>query len=333
MRVFVTIHLSLEDSNKFHKRTSLFQKAIEDTAWLEHMRRIMESAVSIAHWNVVDRHNVLVHCSDGWDRTPQLTSLVMLMLDPFYRTISGFIVLIEQEWFVLGHKFKDRGGFSINGWGDPDRSPIFEQFLHCVYQMLYQKARIFEFNENMLLFLVQHTCSGWFANFTVNSDRERSNVKDKGFSLWQYIEDNRSQFTNENYENESSSYFIPMVSAKHLVLWQNRFLGWHNLLVTFNWSIESLEFEEEVNSFGAWFPEADKVKECSQCGKKFTFFNPRALCKVCLLVLCDSCLGPSKICENCRILDSPLSRAQSEHAERNRISSNILGIETSQGDL
>ena len=36
--------------------------------------------------------SVLVHCSDGWDRTSQLTSLSQLMMDSYYRTINGFIV-------------------------------------------------------------------------------------------------------------------------------------------------------------------------------------------------------------------------------------------------
>lgn len=31
---------------------------------------------------------VLVHCSDGWDRTPQIVSLAELMLDPYYRTVT-----------------------------------------------------------------------------------------------------------------------------------------------------------------------------------------------------------------------------------------------------
>lgn len=40
--------------------------------------------------NTVDREGrpVLVHCSDGWDRTPQIVALAKILLDPYYRTLE-----------------------------------------------------------------------------------------------------------------------------------------------------------------------------------------------------------------------------------------------------
>ncbi len=53
---------------------------------------MLGGAVRVAE--VLERHkaSVLVHCTDGWDRTAQLAALAMLMLDPDYRTIRGFEV-------------------------------------------------------------------------------------------------------------------------------------------------------------------------------------------------------------------------------------------------
>ena len=45
----------------------------------------------------VHRTSVVVHCSDGWDRTSQLTSLSMLLLDSYYRTLTGFMVSADAD--------------------------------------------------------------------------------------------------------------------------------------------------------------------------------------------------------------------------------------------
>lgn len=56
------------------------------------LQAVLGGAVRVAE--VIERHkaSVLVHCTDGWDRTAQLAALAMLMLDPDYRTIRGFEV-------------------------------------------------------------------------------------------------------------------------------------------------------------------------------------------------------------------------------------------------
>lgn len=135
-------------------------KLIHASSLAGHIRKILLAAGRIAHCIAYEQLSVLVHCSDGWDRTSQLTSLSMLMLDDYYRTLDGFIVLIEKEWLSFGHKFGDRLGYTVEGWKDEERSPIFAQFLDCVHQMLVQMPNAFEFNQSLLLFLMQHINSG-----------------------------------------------------------------------------------------------------------------------------------------------------------------------------
>lgn len=67
---------------------------------------ILAGALRIADKVESGKTSVVVHCSDGWDRTAQLTSLSLLMLDGYYRTIRGFEVLVEKEWLSFGHRFQ-----------------------------------------------------------------------------------------------------------------------------------------------------------------------------------------------------------------------------------
>jgi len=70
---------------------STFLSGLESSGWLKHIRSILETAWFIAR-AVSNGVSVVVHCSDGWDRTAQVCSLAALLLDPFYRTIQGFQV-------------------------------------------------------------------------------------------------------------------------------------------------------------------------------------------------------------------------------------------------
>jgi len=60
------------------------------------------------------------------------------MLDPYYRTIKGFQILIEKDWLSFGHQFQKRLGHYDKKHWDDQRCPIFIQFLDCVYQLIVQ---------------------------------------------------------------------------------------------------------------------------------------------------------------------------------------------------
>ena len=128
---------------------------LEATKWLDHIRAIMEATYRTVF--LIDRgRSVLVHCSDGWDRTAQIDGLAQICLDPFFRTIVGFEILIEKEWLSYGHMFQTRIGHGEGESGAEARSPIFLQFIDCVFQLTKQFPTYFQWNEKFLISLLDH---------------------------------------------------------------------------------------------------------------------------------------------------------------------------------
>ncbi|KAI0705935.1 protein-tyrosine phosphatase-like protein [Cytidiella melzeri] len=184
----------------------LDRQALRRSGWLRHLSAIMEGTVLIVKNVHVNSSHVLIHCSDGWDRTAQLSALSQICLDPYYRTVKGFQVLVEKDWMSFGHKFLDRCGhlssekFFISPPGDTsnasgaeaaqaffasvqnkfvsqkhiqETSPVFHQFLESVRQVQRQFPERFEFNERFLRQLHYHLFSCQFGNFLFNSERKR----------------------------------------------------------------------------------------------------------------------------------------------------------------
>ncbi|KAG6763457.1 hypothetical protein POTOM_030874 [Populus tomentosa] len=175
--------------------------------------------------------NFYFNMLDGWDRTSQLVALANLLLDPYYRTFTGFQALIEKDWLAFGHPFAERGGMpTVSGSSDrPDlcwqssvgsfslppmrpssgsfspptpssshaqnqQSPIFLQWIDCVSQLLRMYPFAFEFSSAFLVDLLDCVLSCRFGNFFCNSEKERQQV---GISeacgcLWAYLADLRS---------------------------------------------------------------------------------------------------------------------------------------------
>ncbi|XP_060106237.1 myotubularin-related protein 3 isoform X10 [Heteronotia binoei] len=200
--------------------------ALESTKWLQHLSVLLKSALLVVHAVDRDQRPVLVHCSDGWDRTPQIVALAKLLLDPYYRTIEGFQVLVETEWLDFGHKFADRCGHGENSDDLNERCPVFLQWLDCVHQLQRQFPCSFEFNEAFLVKLVQHTYSCLFGTFLCNNAKERGekHTQERTCSVWSLLRAGNKAFKNLLYSSQSESVLYPVCHVRNLMLWSAVYL-------------------------------------------------------------------------------------------------------------
>ncbi|GAU97135.1 hypothetical protein RvY_08487 [Ramazzottius varieornatus] len=209
----------IEDPNHFYSN-------LEATHWLSHIKAILAGALKIVDKVETYKSSVLVHCSDGWDRTSQLTSLSMIMLDPFYRTIRGFQVLIEKEWVSFGHKFAHRIGHGEEKEAT-ERSPVFLQFIDCVWQLTEQFETSFEFNERFLIAIIDNVHNCRFGTFLSNFEKEHGekNLKVKTVSLWSYINSDLTEYRNPFYYQQPQdstgvdNVLYPLTTHRYLKLW------------------------------------------------------------------------------------------------------------------
>lgn len=216
------------------------QDLLHRSQWLKHLSVVLEGAVLIARHVHYQFSHVVIHCSDGWDRTSQLSSLAQLFLDPYYRTIEGFMVLIEKDWLSFGHRFAERSGFlssekhfvQFNEVNQAQHvfntvsnklvkqshvkytSPVFHQFVDCVYQIMRQSPALFEFNERFLRRLFYHTYSCQYGTFLYNNEKDRvdNKIHTKTRSVWDYFLVRKKEFSNEKYDPKiisQSEIFLP----------------------------------------------------------------------------------------------------------------------------
>ena len=220
------------------------REALRRSGWLRHLGAVIEGTVLIVKNVHINSSHVLIHCSDGWDRTSQLSAMAQLCLDPYYRTIKGFQILVEKDWLSFGHKFLDRCGHlssekfflspaeSSGGGGGAEAaqaffasvqnkftspghlketSPVFHQFLECVRQVQRQFPERFEFNERYLHQLYYHLYSCQFGTFLWNNERERrideaggSPPFESTVSIWDWLDTPEEMEKNRNSDYDPS---------------------------------------------------------------------------------------------------------------------------------
>ncbi len=218
---------SMLKSNRFIENKSFFAN-FENSGWPSFIFGIILASINIAS-AVRKGYSVLIHCSDGWDRTTQLCCISQLILDKRYRTLDGFICLIEKDWLSFGHQFRYRCGMYCPGdspsnvASENQKSPVFIQWLDAVYQIMQQNITKFEYNTDLLYFLASEMFTGKYGTFLFNNELEREKFKarEKTVSIWTYVKENEFRFINPIYNPDDNLPFV--MNYKRVQLWNKYF--------------------------------------------------------------------------------------------------------------
>ncbi|GAM19107.1 hypothetical protein SAMD00019534_022820 [Acytostelium subglobosum LB1] len=223
-------------------------RSIEESGWVESVRSLIEASTRVCTLLEEGTSVMIKPIADSNQQAldvARLSSLAQVMLDPYFRTISGFMTLIEKEWIQFNYNFLNSNGqqqgggggggglssstsstslSSKKGYGSISKSfsaedkmmvdlfdsiskrsplmfaenydscstinraisPCFIQFIDAVWQMQLQFPFHFEFNESLLLFIINEAFTGRFGTFLWSEtlrETER-NIYQRAPSIW-----------------------------------------------------------------------------------------------------------------------------------------------------
>uniref|UniRef100_A0A8B9JUT0 Myotubularin-related protein 12 n=1 Tax=Astyanax mexicanus TaxID=7994 RepID=A0A8B9JUT0_ASTMX len=165
----------IDNSTDFWVSDVKWFSSVENTGWMDIIRKCLQKAVEVVECLEKENTNILIMEEEGTDLCCVISSLVQIMLDPHYRTLTGFQGLVQKEWVAGCHAFLDR----CNHLCQKDKespSPIFLLFLECVWQLVQQHSPAFQFSETYLTVLSDSVHVPVFSTFLFNSAYQREST-------------------------------------------------------------------------------------------------------------------------------------------------------------
>lgn len=149
---------------------------------------------------------------------PCISALTQLILDPYYRTIEGFCILIEKDFIYYGHKF-----YTLAKKRDDENSSVFLLFIDCAWQIMQKYPLSFEFQESLLLFIVDSVYSCQYGSFLPCCEKDKADYPKKTPSIWSFILTNQSRFINSLYVEKEKLQNVQFDKSQ-IRLWSSFYL-------------------------------------------------------------------------------------------------------------
>ena len=215
---WLKLHFALSEA-----LSPLYLSHLYQSKWLQNLQGLLSAASGIAGLMELKGNSVLLCDATGFTQVPQLSSLILLMLSPHFRTIQGFCHLIEREWLQMGYPFATHCGHSYAKRKEQSElSPLFIQFLDCVWQLVQLYPQRFEFNEAFLVALALAPYEGLFSTFLGDCESQRASFRNPNRlsdSLWIYLFSNLPRYQSPSYQSGGCHLLAPRLGVGHLRVW------------------------------------------------------------------------------------------------------------------
>lgn len=222
-----------------------FYENMAKSKWSQYEIRYLKEAYSVAH--TLQNKGLFILQNGGSTHYDDyiLVPLIELLVDPFFRTLEGFCLLVEKEWVSYSFPFSSLG--HVVEVDDPGKKnekekekkekekektewtkacPPFEMFINCVWQILQLQPITFEFTEEFLLFLLDSFYENRFGTFFFDNESARRAHQHCTVSIWSHVLSLRPQnFINQFWvSNQYKHTILPLQVPEVPSLWLCRVL-------------------------------------------------------------------------------------------------------------
>ncbi|KAF7477706.1 hypothetical protein GHT09_011201 [Marmota monax] len=197
----------IDNSTEFWDTDIKWFSLLENSSWLDIIRRCLKKAIEIIECLEAQNMNVLLLEENASDHCCLISSLVQVMMDPHCRTKIGFQSLIQKEWVMGGHCFLDR----------------------CNHLRQSDKE---EHQRQLSLPLTQSKSSPKRGFFREETDHLIKNLLGKRISKLinssDELQDNFREFY-DSWHSKPTDYhglLLPRVEGPEIKVWAQRYLRW-----------------------------------------------------------------------------------------------------------
>ncbi|XP_060569677.1 myotubularin-related protein 12-like isoform X2 [Ruditapes philippinarum] len=126
-----------DSEQEFYVQDMSWYSSLDNTKWLSMVAKCLKASHDIVTI-VTNKRSVVIQEQSGCDMSCLVSSVVQILLDPYYRTRVGFEALVQKEWVRMGHRFQRNLGLVGTSEADLEQVCMFDFMLSQMQYIFYE---------------------------------------------------------------------------------------------------------------------------------------------------------------------------------------------------